>query len=106
MRDPSFAQTLDYRIAVGRFEFALEASERLPDDDRELLLREVAKQILQRLPAKATFRASTPIPVSDAVSDFSDSSLPRPLAPSLAPSGFSPSFDSSFGPNDKASPAG
>ena len=41
MRDPSFAQTLDYRIAVGRFESALEASERLPDDDRELLLREV-----------------------------------------------------------------
>ena len=30
---------------------ALEASERLPDDDRELLLRDIAKQILQQLPA-------------------------------------------------------
>ena len=51
MHDPSFAQTLEYRIAIGRFESALEASERLPDDDRESLLRDIAKQILQQLPA-------------------------------------------------------
>ena len=51
MHDLSSAQTLDYRIAVGRFESALQASERLPDDDRELLLREIAKQILEQLPA-------------------------------------------------------
>ena len=54
MFDFSSAQTLDYRIAIGRFESALEASERLPDDDRELLLRGVAKQILEQLPAIET----------------------------------------------------
>lgn len=51
MHDPSFAQTLDYRIAIGRFESALEASKRLSDADRELLLRDIAKQILRQLPA-------------------------------------------------------
>lgn len=60
MRDSSFAQTLDYRIAAGRFESALEASERLPDEDRELLLREIAKLILQQLPANEASCASMP----------------------------------------------
>ncbi|GEM_PF-6355686 len=46
----SFIKTLDYRIAVGRFESALQACERLTEDDRELLLRDIARQILQRLP--------------------------------------------------------
>jgi hypothetical protein len=50
MHEPSSTQTLDYRIAVGRFESALEASELLPDDDRELLLKDIAKQILKQLP--------------------------------------------------------
>jgi hypothetical protein len=54
MHDQSYAQTMDYRVAVGRFESALEASERLPDDDRELLLRDIAKQILQQLPVNET----------------------------------------------------
>jgi hypothetical protein len=45
-RKRSFLETLDYRIAVGRFESALEACDRLPDDDRELLLRNIAEQIL------------------------------------------------------------
>lgn len=88
MRDLLFAQTLDYRIAVGRFESALEACELLPDDDRELLFREVAKQILQRLPAKGAFHACTPAPISDDLHGSSDPNLPRPLAPSLASSGF------------------
>ena len=61
MHNPSFAQTLDYRIAVGRFESALEASERLPDTDRGLLLRDIAKQILQQLPAEGASQASTPV---------------------------------------------
>ena len=60
MHDPSFAQTLDYRIAIGRFESALEASERLPDNDRGLLLRDIAKQILQQLGADEPSRASMP----------------------------------------------
>lgn len=50
-RKRSFLETLDYRIAVGRFEFALEACERLPDDDRELLLRNIARQILSQVPS-------------------------------------------------------
>jgi len=58
MHDPSIAQTLDYRIAVGRFESALEASELLTEDDRELLLRDVAKQILRQLPPIKTSWAS------------------------------------------------
>ena len=58
MHDRSSAQTLDYRIAVGRFKSALEASERLSEDDRELLLKDIARRILQQLPAKA---ASCPL---------------------------------------------
>jgi len=54
MYEPSSAQTLEYRIAVVRFEAALKASERLPDDDREMLLRDIAKQILQQLSAIET----------------------------------------------------
>ena len=61
MHDPSFAQTLDYRIAIGRFESALEASERLPDDDRESLLRDIAKQILQQLPANEISKPLRPL---------------------------------------------
>jgi hypothetical protein len=52
-RKRSFLETLDYRIAVGRFESALEACERLPDDDRELLLRKIARQILSQVPSGA-----------------------------------------------------
>lgn len=53
MHDQTSEQTMEFRIAVGRFESALEASERLSDDDRELLLRDIAKQILQQLPTNA-----------------------------------------------------
>jgi hypothetical protein len=60
MHDPSIEQTLDYRIAVGRFESALEASELLTEYDRGLLLRDIAKKILQQLTPTKTPRTSTP----------------------------------------------
>jgi hypothetical protein len=53
-RKRSFLETLDYRIAVGRFESALEACGRLPDGDRELLLRNIAKQILGQFESAPT----------------------------------------------------
>jgi hypothetical protein len=43
-------KALRYRIAARQFEFALESCERLPREDQELLLREVAGRILQQLP--------------------------------------------------------
>jgi hypothetical protein len=59
MSDPSLDyQTLDYRIAAVRFESALKACEHLTDNDRELLLRAVASQILRLLPDPESVRAA------------------------------------------------
>ena len=49
-RKRSFDEALEYRIAVRRFESAFEAYERLPHEDRQLLLTEVAKRVLRQLP--------------------------------------------------------
>ncbi len=43
-------RSLEYRIALRRFEAAFEAFERVPDDDRQLLLREIGKRVLQQVP--------------------------------------------------------
>jgi predicted metal-dependent hydrolase len=43
------SKTLEYRIAARQFETAFEACERLPDNDKELLLREVAARLLKQL---------------------------------------------------------
>lgn len=48
-RKRSLEQTLDYAIAIGRFDSAFEASERLHRDDRQLLLRQMADRIAVRL---------------------------------------------------------
>lgn len=44
-RKRSYAEMLDYRIALRLFEFAFEACERLHDDDQQLLLKEIAKRV-------------------------------------------------------------
>jgi hypothetical protein len=49
-RKRSLEETLDYAIAVGRFDSAFEACERLHRDDRQLLLREIAERIAKQLP--------------------------------------------------------
>jgi len=46
----SFVEEIDYRMAVARFNAALESCGRLQDDDREALLRQIAQQILSQLP--------------------------------------------------------
>jgi hypothetical protein len=51
-RKRSLEETLDYAIAVGRFDSAFEACEQLHPDDRELLLEAMAERIIKRL-AKA-----------------------------------------------------
>ncbi len=43
-------RSLEYRIALRRFEAAFEALERVPDDDRQLLLREIGQRLLQQMP--------------------------------------------------------
>ena len=48
-RNRSFAEQLDYRIAVRLFEFAFEACERLPDQDQHILLEEIAKRGSQKV---------------------------------------------------------
>ena len=48
-RNQSFEERLAYRLAARRFESAFEALEQLPQDDRQLLLGEVAERILQQL---------------------------------------------------------
>jgi hypothetical protein len=49
MSDPgtSFA----YKLAARLFDSAFEACERLPPKDKQLLLQEIAKRILQQLPS-------------------------------------------------------
>lgn len=50
----SSKKTLQYRIVARQFEFALEASKRLPAEDQELLLKEVARLIVQQIPIAAS----------------------------------------------------
>jgi hypothetical protein len=45
----SFEEKLAYRIAARRFESAFEACQQLPQDDRQLLLKEIAERILPQL---------------------------------------------------------
>jgi hypothetical protein len=49
MTEPSFKQEVDERIARRLHESALAACERLPVADRERLLVDFARQILQRI---------------------------------------------------------
>ena len=46
----SFDELLEYRIAIRRFESAFEACERLADEKRRLLLKEVATRVSQQMP--------------------------------------------------------
>jgi len=48
-RKRSLEETLDYAIAIGRFDSAFEACERLNRDDRQSLLRQVASRLTMRL---------------------------------------------------------
>ena len=48
-RKRSFAEQLDYRIAVRLFELAFEACARLPDQDQRILLDEIAKRSSQKV---------------------------------------------------------
>lgn len=48
-RKRSLEETLDYAIAVGRFDSAFEACEQLHPNDRELLLEAMAERIVKRL---------------------------------------------------------
>lgn len=45
-----FDEVVEYRIAVRRFESAFEACERLPHENRQLLLKEVANRLAQQMP--------------------------------------------------------
>jgi hypothetical protein len=46
----SFREDLEYRIAVRLFESAFEACSRLPANDRDALLKDIAKRVLENLP--------------------------------------------------------
>ncbi len=52
-RKRSYAEMLDYRIALRLFESAFEACERLHDDDQQLLLKEIAKRVSRTWVAQA-----------------------------------------------------
>jgi hypothetical protein len=45
----TFEEKLAYRIAARRFESAFEACQQLSQDDRQLLLKEIAERILPQL---------------------------------------------------------
>jgi hypothetical protein len=45
----AFKEAWDYRVAVRRFESAFEAAERLPVAERQLLLEQVARWLLQHI---------------------------------------------------------
>ena len=47
-------QSLSYRVAVRLFESAFAACERLPDAERQSLMREISAQLLQRIPKSAS----------------------------------------------------
>ena len=55
-RKRSWAEAAEYQIVLLQVESALAACERIPHDDRLLLLKEIATRLLQRLsnaPSKA-----------------------------------------------------
>jgi hypothetical protein len=63
-RKRSHLEELDYHIAVSRFESAFEACTRLQDDDRELLLRDMAQQMLSQVTEgspNSTAASDTPV---------------------------------------------
>jgi hypothetical protein len=55
-------KSFQYRLAARQFEFALEACKRLPREDQELLLKEVARRILQQMPVA---QPEQTVPVAD-----------------------------------------
>jgi hypothetical protein len=55
----SFKEAFDYRIAVRRFESAFEACDRLLQQDRESLLRQIAERALDRLPTPRSQKQKT-----------------------------------------------
>ena len=54
-----FKEAFDYRIAVRRFESAFEACDRLVQEDRELLLRQIAERVLGSLPNPTSQKQKT-----------------------------------------------
>jgi hypothetical protein len=61
---PKPLKSFQYRLAARQFEFALEACKRLPREDQELLLKEVARLILQQIPNAAS-EENVPITASE-----------------------------------------
>ena len=61
-RERSWAEAAEYQIVLLGVESAFEACERLHQDDRLLLLKEIATRLLQRLSSAAlrTKRGSSP----------------------------------------------
>jgi hypothetical protein len=59
-RERSFEEKLVYRRAASRFESAFEACEQLSQDDRQLLLKEIAVRILQQLPMAPSDERTAP----------------------------------------------
>jgi hypothetical protein len=66
-RQRSLEQTLDYAIAIGRFDSAFEASERLHPDDRQVLLRQMADRIAVQLTNEISDLRTVPTAVPWAV---------------------------------------
>lgn len=56
----SFEKQLAYRIAARRFKSAFDACQQLSEDDRQLLLKEIAERILQILPKAPAAEQSVP----------------------------------------------
>jgi hypothetical protein len=46
----SFREALEYKIAIRLFNSAFEACNRLSQSDRDVLLKEIAKRVLDNLP--------------------------------------------------------
>lgn len=59
-RERSFEEKLAYRIAARRFESAFEACQQLTQDDRQLLLKEIAERVLEQLPNAPSERQTAP----------------------------------------------
>jgi hypothetical protein len=55
-------QSLSYRVAIRLFDSAFAACERLPDAERQSLMREISAQLLQRMP-KSPIPTEAPQPV-------------------------------------------
>lgn len=48
-KPPEYGKSIEYRIVARQFERAFEACGRLPHEDQDLLLKEVAASLLQQL---------------------------------------------------------